>query len=90
MPPVNAGTYGNTGGPLDWFNEMPKLSRSYAAAYFFSAVCLKYRISVIFHGFLDWQKVFRGLQVSAYCCTARLLCVSMSQQLAHASNACTP
>jgi hypothetical protein len=63
MPAHNAGTHGNTGGPLDWFNDLPKLSRSFAAVLLFSAACISYGVSFIKYALLDWRQVTRGLQV---------------------------
>ena len=63
MPAGQVG--GGTGGPLDWFNELPKLTRSYAALLLFSAACISYGVSGIQYAVLDWNAIIRRFQVCA-------------------------
>ena len=60
---AQAGTHGNTGGPMDWFTQLPKVTRSYAALCVFTAACVSWQISGIQHTFLDWRAVYSSLQV---------------------------
>lgn len=51
---------GMTAGPMDWFNGLPRISRSYAACLVVTAACVSWGISFPFMLFLDWRSVFGG------------------------------
>eukprot|EP00892_Ulva_mutabilis_P009734 jgi/Ulvmu1/7132/UM034_0038.1 len=53
----------NTGGPMDWFNALPKLSKMFAASLVFTGACISSRIGIISYLLLDWSAVFSQLQV---------------------------
>lgn len=53
----------NTGGPMDWFNALPKLSKMFAASLVITGACIKLQISAVYFLLLDWSLVFNKLQV---------------------------
>lgn len=53
-------TPGTTAGPMDWFNGLPKMSRSFAGCLVVTAACVSWGVSFPFMLFLDWRSVFRG------------------------------
>lgn len=45
---------------MDWFNGLPKMSRSFAGCLVVTAACVSWGVSFPFMLFLDWRSVFRG------------------------------
>lgn len=56
----------DTGGPMDWFNALPKLSKYFAGSLVISGACLTYRIPAVFFLFLDWKAATYKLQVRQF------------------------
>jgi hypothetical protein len=59
----NVGTFNSAGGAMDWFNQLPKVTRGYAALCVFTAACVSWKIPIIQYFFLDWTKVYGSFQV---------------------------
>ena len=80
---------------MDWFNEMPQLSKSYALAVVACAACISYGIDISFMA-LDWTKVVKGFQArpllalhNEQCSinrSVRCLCNVDGQRSGHASS----
>lgn len=88
---ARAGTHGNTGGPMDWFNQLPKVTRGYAALCVFTAACVSWGVPAVAYVFLDWSAVWHQWQVR---CSARpqaLQACSIRSKIAlNPPRACTP
>jgi hypothetical protein len=68
MVASNVGMLEGTGGPMDWFNQLPKVTKGYATLCVFTAACLSWNIPGIEYALLDWTKVYKSFQAR----TARL------------------
>jgi hypothetical protein len=62
---------------MDWFNALPKLSRTYAAILVCTAACISWRMDAVYLLLLDWRKVFYGLQAR---CKPGIACTPLSHE----------
>lgn len=56
-------TLSNTGGPLDWFQALPKITRTYAISTVVVAAMISWNLPGVSFLLLQWPKVWPGLQV---------------------------